>query len=152
MLDYLDRLARWAGDRRDVFGDPAELAAEYAAARSGRGWAEGTALSMACAVLRPDADRWTLACPRELEASMYRQGAPLDLWPQRDQFPLPLKLIVADPAREHPSPTALSNAALAASGGFDYAAIPDTGHLLQLEAPEACAAAAREFLEAAGLG
>jgi pimeloyl-ACP methyl ester carboxylesterase len=151
MLDYLDRLTRWASTRADRFADPAKLAAEYAATRSGREWADGTATLMARAVLRPDGEYWRLSCPRELEASMYRQGAPLDLWPVRSQFPLPLKLIGADPARQRPSPTALSNQALAEAGGFDYAAIPGTSHLLQLEAPEACAAAAREFLEAAGL-
>lgn len=151
MLDYLDRLTRWASGRCEVFADPGELAAEYAATRSGREWADGTASLMARAVLRRDGDRWRLACPRELEASMYRQGAPLELWPARSQFPMPLKLIGADPAREHPSPTALSNAALAAAGGFGYAAIPGTSHLLQLERPDACAAAAREFLEAVGI-
>jgi len=152
MLDYLDRLTRWASGRRDRFADPGELAAEYASTRSGREWVDGTAMLMARAVLRRDGECWRLNCPRELEASMYRQGAPLDLWPVRSQFPMPLKLIGADPPRERPSPTALSNRALAAAGGFDYTAIPGTSHLLQLEAPAACAAAAREFLEAAGLG
>ncbi|MGH7093291.1 MAG: alpha/beta fold hydrolase [Stellaceae bacterium] len=152
MLDYLARLTRWASGRRDVFADPAELAAEYAATRSGREWAPGTALLVARAVLRSDGACRRLSCPRELEASMYRQGAPLDLWPVRRQFALPLKLIGADSARERPSPTALSNQALAETGGFDYVAIPGTSHLLQLEAPEACAAAVREFLEAAGFG
>jgi pimeloyl-ACP methyl ester carboxylesterase len=46
----------------------------------------------------------------------------------------------------------LSNRALAAEGGFDYRAVPGTSHLLQLEAPAACAAAAREFLSSVGFG
>jgi pimeloyl-ACP methyl ester carboxylesterase len=62
----------------------------------------------------------------------------------------PVKLIGGDPERERPDPTALSNRALAMEGGYDYQALPGTGHLLQLEAPVACAEAAQEFL--AGIG
>jgi pimeloyl-ACP methyl ester carboxylesterase len=61
-------------------------------------------------------------------------------------------LIAADPGRPYPAATALSNRALAAEGGFDYRAVPGTSHLLQLEAPAACAAAAREFLSSVGFG
>lgn len=147
MLGYLDRLTAWAKARRETFADPAELAADYAATRSGRAWSEETRLRMAQAVLRAG----HLCCPPELEASMYEQGAPLMLWPHRADFAGPVKLIGADPARERPAPTALSNQALAQFGGFDYAAIPGTSHLLQLEAPNACAEAARELLRSLGL-
>jgi pimeloyl-ACP methyl ester carboxylesterase len=102
-------------------------------------------------VLRPLAeDGWQLRCPRDLEASMYAQGIGLDLWPAARDFAGPVKLIGGDPERERPDPTALSNRALATEGGYDYLAVPDTGHLLQLEAPTACAEAVREFL--AGIG
>ena len=148
MLTYLDRLTAWAKARRETFADPEELAAEYAATRSGRMWSEKTRMAMARAVLR----QGRLCCPPALEASMYEQGAPLDLWPRRTDFAGPVKLIGADPERDHPTSTALSNHALAAFGGFDYAAIPGTSHLLQMEAPEACAEAARDFLVTAGLG
>jgi pimeloyl-ACP methyl ester carboxylesterase len=151
MLRYLDRLTAWAKGRRETFADPAELAAEYAATRSGREWSEETQMLMARAVLGQDAGGWRLHCPPALEASMYEQGAPLDLWPRRADFPGPVTLIGADPARDHPTPTAFSNRTLAETGGFDYAAIPGTSHLLQLEAPEACAEAAAEFLKKVGL-
>jgi pimeloyl-ACP methyl ester carboxylesterase len=151
MLSYLDRLTAWAQGRRDRFADPAELAAEYASTRSGRIWTERTRLSMAGSVLRQEASVWRLCCPPALEASMYEQGAPLDLWPRRSDFAGPVQLIGADPERDHPAPTALSNRALADFGGFDYAAIPGTSHLLQLEAPEACAEAALAFLGGLGL-
>lgn len=148
MLGYLDRLTAWAKSRRETFADPAELAADYAATRSGRAWAEETRTQMAHAVLRDG----SLRCPPALEASMYEQGAPLKLWPSRKDFAGPVKVIGADPERDHPTPTALSNRALAEFGGFDYAAIPGTSHLLQLEAPDACCEAAREFLRTLGLG
>ncbi len=73
----------------------------------------------------------------------------LDLWPPASMFPGPVKLIGADPARERPDPTALSNQALAREGGYDYLAMPGSGHLLQLEKPAACADAVREFFRIA---
>jgi pimeloyl-ACP methyl ester carboxylesterase len=103
---------------------------------------------MARAVLRRDAAaRWTLACPRELEAAMYLHGVGLGLWPHRDAVPVPVMLIGADPDAAYPAPTALANRALAAEGGFDYQTIADTSHLLQLEEPDRCAAAALAALD-----
>ena len=151
MAEYEHKLAHWARHRRDHFDDPLALANEYASTRSGRRWAAGTAELMAGAVLQPDpAGGRALACPKELEASMYLQGIPLGLWPKRRQFAMPVKLIGADPDTSYPAATGLSNRALAAEGGFDYAAIPGTSHLLQLEEPEACADAALEFLREVG--
>jgi len=77
---------------------------------------------------------------------MYLQGIPLALWPKREQIGAPVLLVGADPERPYPAATGLSNRALAEEGGFDYRAIPGTSHLLQLEEPDACAAAALEFL------
>ncbi len=153
MVAYLETLAAWASGRRDRFDNPGELARDYAATRAGRNWVDGTHLAVAEAVLRPVAGGgFELRCPRRLEASMYEQGIPLALWPPASTFPGPVKLIAADPERERPSPTALSNQALAQEGGYDYLAMPGTGHLLQLEAPAACAKATREFLSRIGFG
>jgi pimeloyl-ACP methyl ester carboxylesterase len=151
MAEYEHKLAHWARHRRDPFDDPRALANEYASTRSGQRWAAGAAELMARTVLQPDpAGGWALACPKELEASMYLQGIPLGLWPKRRQFAMPMKLIGADPDTPYPAATGLSNRALAAEGGFDYAAIPGTSHLLQLEDPAACADAALEFLREVG--
>jgi pimeloyl-ACP methyl ester carboxylesterase len=152
MEDYEQKLARWARQRRTHFDDPAELARDYASTRSGQRWAEGAPELMAGAVLQPDpTGGWRLACPIELEASMYLQVIPLALWPKRSDFALSVKLIGADPDKPYPAATALSNRALAAEGGFDYLPIPGTTHLLQLEEPAACAAAALEFFHRSGL-
>ena len=151
MEDYEHKLARWARQRRAHFEDASELARDYASTRSGQRWAAGAAEQMARAVLQPDpAGGWRLACPTELEASMYLQVIPLGLWPKRSDFAMPVKLIGADPDKPFPAATALSNRALAAEGGFDYVAIPDTTHLLQLEEPAACAEAALKFLSRFG--
>lgn len=151
MVVYEHKLANWARRRRVHFDDPGQLAAEYAGTRSGRIWADGAPALMARAVLQPEPQGgWALACPRELEASMYLQGIDLGLWPTREQLGMPVMLIGADPERPYPTATGLSNRALAEEGGFDYRAVPGTSHLLQLEAPDACADAALEFLDAVG--
>jgi len=151
MVDYLNRLVAWASTRRDRFDDPRELAADYATTRAGRNWAAGSHLRLAEAVLRRGKDGYELRCPRALEASMYEQGITLGLWPKASDFAGPIKLIGGDPARGRPDPTALSNQALAQDGGFDYLAMPGTGHLLQLEKPVACADAVRSFLAEFGI-
>lgn len=151
MLAYLRTLTAWAAQRRERFSDPAELAEEYGRSRSGRIWAPGAGEQMARAVLRPEKPEWALACPRTLEASMYRQGIDLGLWPRRGDVPVPVRLIGADPERAHPAATALSNRALARDGGFDYLAVPETSHLMQLEKPGVCAEAALDALRDWGL-
>jgi len=151
MVSYLRVLIAWAAGRRAHFADPDELARDYAATRAGRFWTAGGHRLVAEAVLRPAQEGgWELRCPPALEAAMYEQGVTLDLWPPRAAFAGPVKLIGADPDRSHPTPTALSNRALAAEGGYDYIAVPGTGHLLQLEQPAACADAVREFLAKVG--
>ena len=152
MVAYEDKLERWALGRRACFDDPAQLAAEYAGTRSGRRWEAGADRLMAQAVLRRCAGAgWALACPREREAAMYRDGIALGLWPTRADLPVPVVLIGADPKAPHPAATGLANRALAAEGGFAYRAIPGTSHLLQLEEPAACAEAALDSLHRFGL-
>lgn len=151
MLAYEKKLAGWADSRRYHFDDPSELAADYAVTRSGRRWAPGTVAAMAAAVLREAPAGWQLACPRELEASMYIQGIDLGLWPRQADIAVPVALIGADPDCSHPAATGLSNRALAVEGGFVYRTIPGTSHLLQLEEPARCADAALEVLAGFGL-
>lgn len=152
MVDYEDKLETWAAARRDRFAEPQELAAEYARTRSGRRWPADAAARMARAVLQADgAEAWALACPRGCEASMYRQGLGLGLWPVQSDVPVPVALVAADPGGPYPAATGIANRALAAEGGFAYRAIRGSSHLLQLEEPAACAAAARGFLTRFGL-
>jgi pimeloyl-ACP methyl ester carboxylesterase len=153
MAAFEHRLARWAHGRRSRFADPRELADDYARTRAGGDWVAGAHALMARSVLRRDpvVGDWALRCPPELEEAIYLDGITLGLWPRQADFAGPVKLIAADPDLPRPAPTALSNQALAREGGFDYRAIPGTGHLLQLEKPEACGAVAIEFLKELGL-
>jgi pimeloyl-ACP methyl ester carboxylesterase len=106
---------------------------------------------MARAVLRRDGDEWVLACPRELEASIYLQAMTLNLWPPPAAYGGPVKLIAADPeAKGAPAP-AFANRALAHDFGYAYEAIPGTGHLLQIQKPEECRRAMLAFLDDLGV-
>jgi pimeloyl-ACP methyl ester carboxylesterase len=141
------RLADWALGRPERFADPSELARQYAETRAHATWVPGAHELMARAVLRRSADGFTLACPRELEASIYLQAMTLNLWPAPREYGGPVKLIAADPeARGAPAP-AFANRALAGELGYVYEAIPGTGHLLQIQKPEACRRALLGFLD-----
>ncbi len=147
------RLADWAMKRPDRFADPAELARQYAETRAHATWVPGAHELMARAVLRRDetGEGWTLACARELEASIYLQAMTLNLWPRAADYGGPVKLIAADPdAKGAPAP-AFANRALAQEGGYPYEAIPGTGHLLQIQKPDACRRSMLDFLAGVGI-
>jgi pimeloyl-ACP methyl ester carboxylesterase len=151
MSVFEHRLAEWALRRPDRFADPSELARQYRGTRAHATWVEGTHELMARAVLRQDGDGWVLACPRELEASIYLQAMTLNLWPPADAYGGPVKLIGADPEASGAPASALANRALAEDLGYLYEAIPGTGHLLQIQRPEACRRAMLTFLDEVGV-
>jgi len=145
------RLADWATSRQHHFDDPSELARQYAETRAHSTWVAGAHELMARSVLHRDGRGWELACPRELEASIYLQAMTLNLWPHARTYGGPVKLIAADPeARGAPAP-AFANQALAEEMGYAYEAIPGTGHLLQLQKPEECRRSLLTFLDQHGI-
>jgi pimeloyl-ACP methyl ester carboxylesterase len=147
------RLADWALARAERFADPAELARQYADTRAHRSWVTGSHALMAEAVLHraDDGAGWVLACPRELEASIYLQAMTLNLWPPAAAYGGPVKLIGADPAAPGAPAPAFANRALAEEGGYAYEAIPGTGHLLQVQEPEECRRSMLAFLDETGV-
>jgi len=146
------RLAEWAMRRPDHFQDPSELARQYAEARAHVTWVPGAHALMARAVLQQDeGDGWRLSCPRELEASIYLQAMTLNLWPPGDAYGGPVKLIAADPDAPGAPGPAFANKALAEDLGYAYAAIPGTGHLLQIQKPAECRRAMLAFLDEHGI-
>lgn len=142
------RLTEWAKARLARFADPAELEAEYAASRAHRKWVAGAHGLMARAVLRHDAAAgdWVLACPPALEAAIYKAALTLNLWPPASAFAGPVKLVGCDPAVERAPPPAHANRILGTEHGYDYATVPGTGHLLQIEEPAACRTILIDFL------
>lgn len=140
------KLVSWAVERPDSFASPAQLESAYCEARASAKWLPQARADMARAVLRQDGAEYRLACARELEASIYLAALTLNLWPKAADLGVPAKLIGADPEGRGGPPTGPANRALAEEGGYDYLGIQGAGHLLQLEQPEACRAALREFI------
>ena len=64
----------------------------------------------------------------------------------------PVKLIGADPDLTGAPPTALTNRALAIENDYDYAFVPGTGHLLQIEKPAECTRIVEQFLSDCRIG
>ena len=151
MVKFEYRLADWAKSRPSRFADPSGQEAEYAKGRAAAKWVEGAHGLMARSILRPAGDGWELCYPGEIEAETYVANIPMNLWPKASEFGGPVLLVGADPDVERPSPTAITNKAMAEEGGYDYVAIPGTGHMLQLEAPKACVEAMETFLARHGL-
>jgi pimeloyl-ACP methyl ester carboxylesterase len=145
------RLVEWAIERQDEFASVEELVAYYDANRAQSRWAQQARADMARGILRPEGGRYTLACRRELEASIYLAALTLDLWPSADRYKGPVKLIGADPDAKGAVPTAAANRALGTEGGYDYECVAETGHLLQIERPDACREAMLAFLAKHGL-
>ncbi len=153
MCSFERRLVDWAMTRPDRFEGPGDLAREYAASRGHSRWVEGAHELMARAVLRRDeaGGEWRLTCQRELEASIYLAAMTIQLWPPYEAFGGPVKLVGADPRMKGVPPTALANLALHEDYGYAYEAIPDSGHLLQIEKPAECIRALTSFLDENGI-
>lgn len=151
MAVFEDRLAAYARKRRTRFATPDQMEAEFLASRATQNWVPGVHALMARAVLRPapDGDGYVLVCDPENEAGIYEQALTLNLWPRADQFGGPVKLIGADPTIGPAS--ARANQALGIENGYDYDYLPGTGHLLQIEKPDACIATTFAFLRKHGL-
>ena len=145
------RLAEWALARPQRFADPSELARQYAETRAHRTWVPGAHDLMARSVLRREETGWVLACPPELESSIYLQAMTLNLWPPARACGGPVKLIGADPEAPGAPGPAFANRALAGEGGYAYEAVPGTGHLLQIQKPEECRRSMLGFLDAVGI-
>ena len=141
MLAYLARLTEWAAARRAVSTTRASWRRNTPAPAPGGIGPPGRRRSMARSVLRPSRTaNGGLSVRPPTRRNMYAQGVTVGLWPPRVAIacrPNWSAAIRSVPARHQP---AVANQALAAEHGYDYAAIPGTGHLLQLEQPETCAA------------
>ena len=103
---------------------------------------------MARAVLRRDRGdgNWRLVCDRAREAEVYRENARLDIWPQAEEFPMPLFCIASDPDSDIPSAPGHACRALRDERDWAYECVPETGHFLQIQEPEICAGLTRNFV------
>ena len=150
---FENRLVEFALRRRRTFATVDELTEEYRQSRATERWVAGAHALMARSVLRPRADGpgFVLTCAPENEAAIYAEAMTLNLWPQASAFNGPVMLIGADPALKGAPATALTNQALGQENGYDYASVPGTGHLLQIEKPAECARLVESFLARCGI-
>ncbi|HEY7663688.1 MAG TPA: alpha/beta hydrolase [Xanthobacteraceae bacterium] len=148
MEAFENKLAEWALGRRRRFAAVEELTADYLKSRATERWVPGAHELMARSVLRksPDGFGYTLVCTPENEAAIYAEALTLNLWPRANAFGGPVRLIGADPNMKGGPATALTNQALGLENGYDYAFVPGTGHLLQIEQPADCARTVEEFI------
>jgi pimeloyl-ACP methyl ester carboxylesterase len=148
MKIFEDKLVEWARGRRRRFASIDELTSEYIQSRATRNWVPGVHELMARSVLRrsPDGDGYTLVCSPENEAAIYGEALTLNLWPRASEFGGPVKLIGCDPNMKGGPATGPANQALGIEGGYDFAFVEGTGHLLQIEKPEECIRLTLDFL------
>jgi pimeloyl-ACP methyl ester carboxylesterase len=148
------RLTEFARGRRTHFATVNELAADFAKSRVGQAWVPGVHELMARSVLQknPDGDGFLLVCDPANEAGIYAEAMSMNLWPRAKDFGGPVKLIGADPDLKGGPPTGRANQALGTENGYDYSFVSGTGHMLQIERPEACAQLTLAFLTECGLG
>ena len=99
--------------------------------------------------LRPleDGSGYELRCPAEYEAQIVLYASIFGVSVNFDALLCPVKIIGADPTLPYSYLPTFDFKDLL---GLDYDFLPETTHLLQLEKPEECVAAMREFLEQAG--
>lgn len=138
------RLVRGACRRPEAYAHWREFAHQLEARPQFARWRPGAHERFARATLREDAisGRFVLACPRELEAHIFETNRDASLWGRvAAGLGVPLSLICADPSLDDADAPGVVCCALAQEAGLDYECIPGTTHMLQLEEPEACAAA-----------
>ena len=146
-------LWRWAEKRPDGFDDLAEQVAMFKKARMTSKWVDGAYELMARWILRHDArtGKWNLVCSGAREGAIYRQNAELNFWPPADAFPLPFLTIASDPDSDVPSAPGYACRALRDECDWPYECMEGTGHFMQIQEPEKCAAITRRFAGEIGL-
>jgi pimeloyl-ACP methyl ester carboxylesterase len=146
-------LAKWARSRPERFVDPSELAAQFCASRAAALWLPETYDLMARAVTRPAAGGgYELCCPGEWEARVYLHNIEMGTWPLLPKIGSPHLFLLADPDLPGATPACGIAIQAATEFGLNYATVPGASHLLQVEKPDLCAAAIRQFFARAGFG
>ncbi len=146
-------LSEWSKTRPCRFAHPSELAEQFRRARGLRRWIDGAADLMARATTRvaPDGG-YELACPPAFESAIYLENAYSSVWQTLPLAPRTLAVVSSDPGADDAKPPAKVCALLPALFGIRQTTLAETGHLLQIERPDACASATLAFLRESGFG
>ena len=150
--DYQMKMAAWSASRQERFASPAELAEMFRGSWSLRRWRPEAYELMARAILQYDEARgdWALTCRPALESRIYATNVDTSIWPLIADIPGPIKMICSDPDAPDRNVNNLINIDVAREQGLECDAIGDTGHVLQVERPEACVASMESFLGRVG--
>ena len=139
--------------RQNRFREPEDLADVFRYLHRFRRLRQGVSELNARSVLRvdPASGDWLLCCPGPVEAGLYTGVAALPIWRRPDPPTRPLLIVASDPEPDDAPKTAPCCRLYCETFGIDYAAVPDTSHLLQLEEPERCFALFERFLAEKGI-
>lgn len=133
--------------RRTSYESPEQLSRSFSRIPMFQRMQEAVRLHLAASTLRAKPDgTYSLVCPPDFEADTFVTWEMGPHWEGFAAIDCPV-LIVASAAEDSDTPT-LSRVSrmLAADFGFDYAEVPDAGHLLQLDHPGRCAGLVRDFV------
>lgn len=150
MEDVGNRLGMLSRRRQSRFESPEDYAERLSCRSAFERVHRGTLDLFARTTLRRAADGvgYELRCPREYEAQIYDYVFCWSMTVDLDRVPCPIKAIGADPTVKNSYVPSLD---LSDLDLVDYDFVPETTHLLLLEAPDVCAGLVLSFLEARGL-
>ena len=140
------RTAAFARRRTDRFQTREELVELFGFLHIFQRAVPGVLDLMARTTLRESAtgQGYELRCPREYEAQIIEYARMFAVLVDFETFRCPIKVLGADPTLPY---SYLPTLDLSDVLSVDYDFLPETTHFLQLEQPEECAAATREFIE-----
>lgn len=147
--EHLSRMERLARRRPETYSNTSEFSDVLKVRPQFSRWVEGAHDLFAEATLRKTAGGWELACPRDYEAHIFLTNRDATVWPRLvNGVGIDLAIIGADPGLPDSDSSSMVCRALAQDVGLPYEFVPDTTHMLQLEAPHACAEALERMIGA----
>ncbi len=150
--EHLIRMERLARRRPETYADLSDFSDVLKSRSQFSRWVDGAHDLFARATLRhgPEAG-WELACPRDFEAHIFLTNRDGTVWPRLVRgTDIQLAVIGADPGLSDSDSPSRVCSALARDVGLPYEFVPDTTHMLQIEAPQACVGALERVISKAG--
>ncbi|UCF92586.1 MAG: alpha/beta hydrolase [Desulfobacterales bacterium] len=139
-------LAKAARRRRQIFQGKKEALKLFAAGRGiFKSWSrEFVDAYLECGLLEKDAQTAILKCDPELEAQIF-ESVPLDVWRYAPKIACPVQAIrgahsdIFGPAAAERLGKIIPD--------YEWETIPDSGHFIPMEKPQACARAIADFIQ-----
>ncbi|MBT8215888.1 MAG: alpha/beta hydrolase [Acidimicrobiia bacterium] len=126
-------LAAGARRRRPSFPSPDEALEHFASRSVFAAWDRRALQGYVAGGLRPEGDRWVLACPPEYEAAFFAQGAAHGAWDRLGEVAAPVRVVAGADSSSHPEEFAAEQAARLPDGRLEI--VDQSGHFLPMEQP-----------------